>query len=143
MTHLKHMMIVVAALSVAACGSRAPSPSDPGDVINRFMDAVAVEDYAIMGQLWGSNDGPAVSWMPPDELRKRLTVMQGFLVHSEYEVLPSTPQVSEGGRLILRVRVVTLNRCEPVVPFVVVPHRNEWLVESVDLNAVQPTRICG
>lgn len=143
MNRLKHMMIACTALSMAACGPPAPSPSDPSEVINRFMDAVAVENYTIMGQLWGSNDGPAVEWMPAEELRKRLTVMQGFLVHSEYEVLPSEPQVSDGGRLILRVRIVTMNRCEPVVSFTVLPYRNAWILEAVDLNAVRPTRICG
>ena len=144
MTYLKHMTMVLAVLSIAACSRQAPAPiSDPSAVVNRFMDAVAAEDYAVMGQLWGSNDGPAVEWMPPDELRKRLSVIEGFLRHTEYEVLPSTPLVSNGGRLILRVRVVTPNACGPVVPFTVVPYRNDWLVEAVDLNAVRPTQYCG
>lgn len=144
MTRLKHMMIACAVLSVAACGSRqAPSPTDPSVVINRFMDAVAAENYAVMGQLWGTKDGPAVEWMEPEQLRKRLVVIQGFLLHTEYEVLPSAPQVSSGGRLILQVRVVTPNACGPVVPFTVIPYRNDWLLEFIDLNFVRPTRICG
>ena len=61
MTHLNHMMIALAALSVAACSRQAPSPTtDPSVVITRFMDAVAAEDYEVMGQLFGTNDGPAV-----------------------------------------------------------------------------------
>ncbi len=95
-----------------------------------------------MGQLWGSQDGPAVEWMDREELRKRLVVIQGFLLHTEYEVLPSAPQVSDGGRLIVQVRVVTPTACEPVVPFTVVPYRGDWLLEAIDLNAVRPTRVC-
>ncbi len=144
MTRLKHMMIVLAALSVSACSGQAPSPTtDPSVVITSFMDAVAAEDYTAMGQLWGSKDGPAAEWMPADELRKRLSVIHGFLRHTAYEVLPTTPQVSDGGRLIFQVRVVTPNECGPVVPFTVLPYRNDWLLEAIDLNAVRPTRVCG
>ena len=143
MTYLKHMMIACAALTVAACNRQAPSPSDPSIVITRFMEAVAAEDYEVMGQLWGSNDGPAVEWMDREELRKRLVVIQGFLLHTDYEVLPSPPQVSSGGRLILQVRVVTPNKCGPVVPFTVLPYHNDWLLEAIDLNAVRPTMVCG
>ncbi len=144
MTHLNHMMIALAALSVAACSRQAPSPTnDPSVVITRFMDAVAAEDYEVMGQLFGNNDGPAVEWMDREVLRKRLIVIQGFLLHTEYEVLPSAPQVSDGGRLILQVRVVTPNRCGPVVSFTVVPYHNDWLLEVIDLPAVRPTRVCG
>ncbi len=142
MTHLKHMMIACAALTVAAC-SPAPAPTaDPSVVITRFMDAAAAEDYEVMGRLWGSRDGPAVEWMDREELRKRLVVIQGFLLHTEYEVLPSAPQVSSGGRLILQVRVVTPNKCGPVVNFTVVPYHGDWLLEAIDLNAVRPTRVC-
>ena len=100
MIRFKHMAVAVLALTVVACGRRAPSPSDPTVVINRFMEAVNAENYQLMGQLWGSEDGPAVNWMEPDELRKRLTVMQGFLEHKAVEIMPGAPAPSSDGRLM-------------------------------------------
>ena len=142
MIRLKHMALASLALSVLACGRQAPPPSNPSGVVERFMEAVDAENYQVMGELWGTDDGPAVRWMEPDELRDRLLVMQGFLLNRAYEVMPGPPLRANGGRLIVRVRVTTLNNCLPVVAFTVVPFRGEWLVEVVDLPAVQPTRVC-
>lgn len=111
--------------------------------MRQFLDAVGAENLGRMGETWGTDDGPAAKWMEPDELRKRLSVMQRFLQHQEYEVMPGAPAATSGGRLIVSVRIVTLNRCEEAVPFTVVRYRNGWLVESIDLNSIRPTRVCG
>ena len=143
MISLKHMAVASVALSALGCGGQAPAPSsNPSGVIERFMEAAAAEDYQLMGELWGTDDGPAFRWMDADELRDRLTVIHGFILNRSYEVLPTQPRVGSGGRLILQVRITTLNNCERVVPYTVVPFRGEWLLEAIDLTAIQPTRRC-
>jgi len=45
------------------------------------MAAVKANDQRRMGDLWGSERGPASSWMKSDDLKQRLAVFQIYLNH--------------------------------------------------------------
>jgi hypothetical protein len=70
---------------LAACGGNpapaVPSAATPADALAGFLDAVRQNDLSRMGQQWGSERGPAVSWMDPEELNKRVAVIQKYLAH--------------------------------------------------------------
>src|SRR2546425_10389311 len=67
-------------------GPQTPAPQSPQQALEQFMTAVKAKDLDRMGDLWGSERGPAASWMKPDDLKKRLTVFQIYLNHVGYRV---------------------------------------------------------
>ena len=65
---------VLVALGLLACaggGPQTPAPQSPQQALEQFMTAVKAKDLDRMGDLWGSERGPAASWMKPDDLNKR------------------------------------------------------------------------
>ncbi len=138
---LKHTTLVVAVLTLVGCSHQAPAPSDPTRVVRAFMDAVKAGDLEAMGRNWGTSDGPAPNRMEIDVLGKRLQVMHAYLEHESYEVVGLDQLATSGGRRTVRVRL-RRRGCTPVVPFIVIPYRDGWLVEDIDLTAANPTRVC-
>ena len=138
--------LVLATLLLAACGGvgTVPPPASPEGAVRGFLDAVHASSLSRMGELWGSERGPARTYMKRDELEQRLTVMRTYLRHEKYEVLEpqGVPAASGVGRTV-RVRLQR-NGCVPVVPFTVVPYGGGWLVSNIDLaQAGNPARPCG
>ncbi len=145
---LRSTFLLSATLAVAACGSRASSslmiPVDPQVTVTRFMSAVEANNLLAMAELWGTKDGPSLEEMDRTELEMRLTVMQSYLSHDEYEVLAglATFQVDQGTRAY-RIRL-TRAGCVHNVPFELVRVGGAWLVSSVDIaQAGNPARACG
>ena len=145
---LRNTFLLSATLSITACGSRSSAslmlPLDPQVTVTRFMSAVEANNLFAMGQLWGTKDGPSIDDMDRAELDMRLTVMQRYLTHEEYEIL-------EGGltaRVDDRTRAyqIRLKRagCVHDVPFELVRVGGGWLVSNVDLaQAGNPARTCA
>ena len=63
-------------------------PVVPEVTLTRFMAAVEANDLVAMSQLWGTSSGPAADDMDLAELEMRLTVMQRYLTHDEYQIEP-------------------------------------------------------
>lgn len=131
------------------CGGRPPAgpppPASPEGAVHAFMEAVRASDLRTMGGLWGSARGPAASYMRPEELEKRLTVIRIYLEHESYEILPAEGSTITLGAAErdLRVRLARKG-CTPVVPVRLVQHRGGWLVSNVDLTAAgNPARPCN
>ena len=138
--------LVLAALLLAGCApsSTVPPPSSPEAAVRGFLDAVHANSLSRMGELWGSERGPARGYMKGDELEQRLTVIRTYLLYEKYEILErqGTPTASGSGRTV-RVRLER-NACTPVVPFTVVPYGGGWLVSNIDIaQAGNPARRCG
>jgi len=130
------------ALALAGCGGGMsyPAPADPQAAVRSFLEAVRANSLTAMSELWGTERGPAVSYMERQMMEQRLTVMRTYLVHDRYELV-----VGNDGMTNPRVVRVRLYRrgCSPVVPFTVVRYRTGWLVQHVDLEAVgNPQRDC-
>lgn len=132
---------------LAACGGRGattvPVPAEPEAAIRVFMEAVRGNDLETMSNLWGGSRGPAVNRMDRQELRQRLTVIQVYLDHESYEILPP----GLGGVTIGKTREfsVRISRkgCRPSVPFTLVQYREGWLISEIDLAAAgNPARSC-
>jgi len=57
------------------------------DALTQFLGAVKGNDLARMGRLWGNERGPAATWMKEEELKKRVSVIQVYMMHDGYRVL--------------------------------------------------------
>lgn len=126
---------VLAVLALAACGggTRYPAPAEPEAAARQFLDAVRANSVTAMGQIWGTERGPAVAWMERSEMEQRLTVMQRFLRHDRFDIVRGNEGMSSAG-YVVRVRLYR-NGCTPVVPFTMVRYGQGWLVQQVDLQA--------
>jgi hypothetical protein len=127
-------------LAGAACGkgpgAGTPVPQSMNESVAQFFAAVKANDQKRMGELWGTERGPASSSMSSDVLRQRLTVIQKYLDHSGYRVIEGPMMVP--GREDLRTYRVELQRtnCNQVLPIDVVRTRSGgWLVYDVHLEA--------
>ncbi|HET8712928.1 MAG TPA: hypothetical protein VFM23_04510 [Gemmatimonadales bacterium] len=93
-------------------------------------------DQKRMGELWGTERGPAAGSMNANVLRQRLTVIQKYLDHTGYRVIEGPLPIS--GRDDLRSYRVELQRsnCSQVLPIDVVRTRSGgWLVYDVHLES--------
>ncbi len=97
------------------------------------MAAVKANDLSTLGNLWGTSKGPASQRMARDELHKRLVIIQSYLAHESYTIVPGT-QAAPTGEQQVQVQL-TRRGCTPVVPFTLVRYKGGWLVSSIDLSA--------
>jgi hypothetical protein len=142
---MRHFLVVPLLLVAAQACSRTPPPSatpvpqSMNESVAQFLTAVKANDLARMGQLWGTERGPAAGTMNSDALRQRLTVIQKYLDHTGYRVLEGP--LLFPGRDDLRTFRVELQRenCNQVLPIDVVRTRSGgWLVYDVHLETVSP-----
>jgi len=133
------MMLLMLAGS-AACGKNpgpgGPEPQSMNESLTQFLAAVKANDQKRMGELWGTERGPAANSMNRDALRQRLAVIQKYLDHTGYRVIEGPLLVP--GRDELRTYRVELQRdkCNQVLPIDVIrTHSGGWLVYDVHLEA--------
>jgi len=114
------------------------------ETVAQFLGAVKANDLARMGTLWGSERGPAASWMKADELKMRLSVIQKYLNHDGYRVVEGPALVA--GHDNQRTFRVELQRaaCNLVQPIDLIRTRSGgWVVYDVHLeSAGSPTGKC-
>ena len=127
-------------LAGAACGKNpgagTPVPQSMNESLAQFLAAVKANNQKRMGELWGTERGPAAGSMNSDVLRQRLTVIQKYLDHTGYRVIEGPLLVS--GRDDLRTYRVELQRASSnqVLPIDVVrTHSGGWLVYDVHLES--------
>lgn len=143
-TVLVNLALVAAACSSAATNSSFVAPVDPDVTVSSFMNAVRTNDLWAMGQLWGTESGPMAGRMDADELDMRLTVMQRYLAHEKYQIVPAPSTATERkGRRRYQVELTRFG-CVIQVPIELVQVKSGWLVNNVDLTrAGNPGRPCG
>lgn len=111
--------------------------------VSQFLSAVKANDLRRMGELWGTERGPAAQNMNADVLRQRLTVIQKYLDHSGYRIIEGPLAVPNNPDL--RTFRVELQRaaCNQVIPIDVVQTRSGgWLVYDVHLETATPNARC-
>ena len=117
-------------------GAGTPVPQSVNESVRQFLLAVRANDLKRMGQLWGTERGPASDNMNPGVLQQRVTVIQKYLDHTGYLILEGPLQVP--GHDELRTFRVELQRtkCNQVMPIDVVRTRSGgWLVYDVHLES--------
>jgi len=151
-------LAVSLACSLAACGGpQRPAtlvPQSPNEALKQFMEAVNANDLTRMGNLFGSDRGPASSFQDAGYLRNQLTTIQIYLKHSGYRIIegpipaaPLNPTFKNvPGPNKLRDCRIELQRggCNHVLPITLVrTNSGSWLVYDVHLeSAGNPSRGC-
>jgi hypothetical protein len=97
-----------------------------------------------MEQLWGSDRGPAATYMDAKDVEQRLTVIRTFLAHEKFEFdQANSVDPLNSAQRIVKVRL-TRKGCQPVVPFTTVQWKDRWLVKDISLaDAGNPARSCA
>ena len=132
---------------VAACsrnsGPSTPVPQSMNESVAQFLAAVKANDLARMGNLWGTERGPASETMNDVVLRQRLTVIQKYLDHSGYRIIEGPMLVPSRDELrTFRVELQRAN-CSQVIPIDVIKTRSGgWLVYDVHLETANPSSRC-
>ncbi len=134
-------------LLVAACGghsqagSPAPAPSAE-HAVQAFLGAVTDSNVAKMAQLWGSAKGPAAQTHEPSDYQRRIVVIQSYLRGARYRILSNDPITGDAVRRQLQVEL-SRDRCQKVVPFMVIETAHGWIINSIDIGAAgSPGRPC-
>jgi len=112
--------------------------------VTQFLAAVKANDLKRMGELWGTERGPAAESMNPDVLRQRITVIQKYLDHTGYRVIEGPLLVpGHDDRRTYRVELQRTN-CNQVLPLEVIKTKSGgWLVYDVHLeSAGSPSGRC-
>src|SRR2546421_7638692 len=132
--------LAVCIVLLAGChqgnGSAGPAPQSMNESVSQFLAAVKANDLKRMGELWGTERGPAANNMNSGVLQQRLTVIQKYLDHTGYRIIEGPLLVP--GHDELRTFRVELQRanCNQVMPIDVVrTHSGGWLVYDVHLES--------
>src|SRR5258706_3880788 len=136
MRRLALMLLVLGAACGGGSRPQTPVPQSVNAALEQFLTAVKANDLTRMGDLWGSDRGPAAQWMAPAVLRQRLMVIQKYLDHAGYRIIEGPLAVA--GRSDMRSYRVDLqrSRCNQAVPIDVIRTRSGgWLVSDVHLEA--------
>lgn len=138
-------LICTAALVACGGGSTGAVPSELSSeqVVLAFMKAVADSNLVRMGDLWGSNRGPANVTRFPPEYPRRLAIIQAWLRGSDsIRVVSDLPvQGSSSERTV----VIAYHRsgCVKQIPVTTVRSGRQWLVSSIDVGlAGSPAKPC-
>ena len=131
-------VVLLAALTACSNGQgpETPVPQSMNESVAQFLAAVKANDLKRMGELWGTERGPAAQSMNGEVLRQRLTVIQKYLDHTGYRVIEGPLLVP--GHQELRTYRVELQRasCNQVMPMdLIKTHSGGWLVYDVHLEA--------
>lgn len=94
-----------------------------------------------MGNVWGTEKGPASKTIATKELERRELIMIQCLPHEKATLGASTP--SEGGRLKVLVELTATMR-KASLHFTVVqgPHKR-WFVENLEIDQLRDQGFCG
>ncbi|HEX2094205.1 MAG TPA: hypothetical protein VHG28_17510 [Longimicrobiaceae bacterium] len=131
---------------LAACGGSRPRPQStpgapaPAAAVERFLRLAAEKDYAEMGWLFGTTEGPVIRRDPPGDVERRMYALASVLEHTEFSIRGQEPVPGRtGGAVRLTVQLAQRGR-RVDVPFVAVRGPEQrWYVEQVGVEALTNT----
>jgi len=148
---MRRLAVLLVVLGVGCGGRQRPGaliPQTPNEALSKFMDAVKANDLTRMGDLWGSERGPASSYMDRNNLKRQLTTIQIYWNHTGYRIIegplaaqplnPTFKNVPSADRLRdFRVDFQRPSGCNQAALLTVVrTNSGGWLVYDVHLETV-------
>jgi len=143
-------LMPAAVVVLLACGggsgprSAATTPVvSSAQAVRMFMQAAADSNLTRMGELWGSDGGPAAETGTPPDYEKRLFIMQAYLRGDSIRVVSDMAIPGDNGHR--RVTIALYRQaCPKQIPITMVRTKaGGWIVNAVDLNAAgNPARPC-
>lgn len=150
MPHLRSLGLLLLVLLVAgACRTAAPLPgSTPGApapeaAVERFLRLSADKNYAEMGYVFGTADGPVIRRDPPAEVEKRMYALASLLENERYTLGAPSPVAGRGNDAVQFNVALVQRGMQYTVPVVAVRARDggRWFVERIAVEAItDPSR---
>lgn len=137
------LLLLVAVLLVSACAPRlsppgglAGAPAAPA-AVERFLQLAKERDFAAMGWLFGTSDGPIMARDPAGQVEQRMYALASLLDHDSFVVSSGSPVPGRTGEA-LRFDVVLHRGARSVtVPFTAVRGpQQRWFVEQLAVEAL-------
>lgn len=138
-------LLMLASALVAACASSGPTKSSGGPygavsseaAVRGFLDAANEEDYRQMGQLFGTERGPAVDELGIEEVESRMIVLSKLLRNGGYALRQANLEMLGPDRVRWEAALTGSRKGSVVVPVITVPSKDgRWFVERLNVDAV-------
>lgn len=130
------MLVAGCAAGISAPGGLAGAPAAPA-AVERFLQLAGEKDYAAMGWIFGTAEGPILERDPMPEVEQRMYALASLLEHDGFVVGNGMPVP---GRTTAALRfdvVLTRNGQTLTVPFTAVHGPgNRWFVEEMGVEAI-------
>lgn len=143
---MRFILAGLALLLLSACasgmsppGGMAGAPAAPA-AVERFLQLAAAKDYAGMGWVFGTAEGPVIRRDPPAQVEQRMYALASLLEHDGFVVGNGSP-VPGRTTESLRFNVVLTRGAETLtVPFIAVRGPgNRWFVEELAVEVLTST----
>lgn len=134
---------LVATLGATACVKEQVIVSGsvgPSLVVEQFVRAAGAKDYAAMGRLFGTKEGPIASKESRSYVEQRMATIAAVLRHQDFELMgeESVPgRMTEATKLTVRM---TVDGRAFTVPYTLVRYKDGWLVEQIGLEVLTAPR---
>jgi len=137
---LAALALVIGSLGCATTSAVAgdgPGAGEPRVVVERFLRLAAEGDFAGMGRIFGTAEGPVARRDPAGELERRMYALATLLRHESAVVGEGSPVPGRGGEAIGFEVAFTRDGRVRTAPFVVVRGPGQrWFLEEVGLSAL-------
>lgn len=140
---MKHCIVVLVALALAACGGGAATTStgqltgaaNARRAVETFLGAVKAQDLQAMSSVWGTSKGPARDVVDRAQLEKRELIMQCYLSHDSFVIANDVATKADTHQLQVRLTKGRLTR-ETTFTAVQGPS-DRWYVLDAQLEPVR------
>jgi hypothetical protein len=136
------VLLLLAACGGGGGGGAAPQPkSEPGGpapaaTVERFLRLAAEKDYAEMGYVFGTAEGPILRRDPARQVERRMFALATVLENERYVIRDEAPIPGRSGEAVQLNVQLTQRGQQRVVPFVVVRSGGRWFVEIIDVEKI-------
>lgn len=140
---IAYAVALVAMLGATACVKEqiiASGSVGPSLVVEQFLRATAAKDYAAMGRLFGTREGPISSKESRSYVEQRMATIAAVLRHHDFELQgeQSVPgRMTEATKLMVGM---TVDGKSYTVPYTLVRYKDGWLVEQIGLEVLTAPR---
>jgi hypothetical protein len=138
-------LLLMAGTLAAACASSGPTRSSGAPfgavsseaAVRGFLDAANAEDYQRMGELFGTERGPAVRELGIEDVEARMIVLSKLLRHEGYALRKANLAMLGPDRVRWEAALGGTRKGDVVVPVITVPAEDgRWFVERLNVDAV-------
>lgn len=134
------LLLTACATAAAPAAKSTPGAPAPSAAVERFLQLARDKDYAEMGYLFGTAEGPVMRRDPAPQVERRMYGIATVIRNEGYTIRGEEPIPGRLGAAVrVNVQLRQGNR-RPNVPFVAVRGPDSrWFVEQVALDAVTST----